>query len=140
MFAGDANTFLKYDVSARVMVNNKSVAISATVIMPKYKLEYAKANKAVMEERLDLALSCLYEDGEASFRRALGNPRQWSFTAHKKLFYKHTAMYVLETGSVLDEHPHFLQSSCSEHAFFFQGVLKTVNLNTLTQAAPCKTH
>ena len=46
----------------------------------------------------------------------------------KKLMYRFTALYVLETGKVVDKRPHFVQSSCSEHAFFFQDVLGQ-NLN-----------
>ncbi|CAE7897801.1 unnamed protein product, partial [Symbiodinium necroappetens] len=120
---GEDNTFLKHEVSARMVVDNKNVDIAALVIMPKYKMDLAKSHKALMQQRLDLALSCVVENGEAAFREALGNSGVWSFSMHKKLMYRFTALYVLETGEVVDEHPHFVQSSCSEHAFFFKGVL-----------------
>ena len=58
--------------------------------MPKYKMELAKTQKPMMSRRLELALTCLYENGEAEFRAVLGNPRLWSFSMHKKLMYKYT--------------------------------------------------
>eukprot|EP00439_Symbiodinium_sp_Y106_P014826 s5948_g2.t1 len=129
----DENTFLKYDTGGRVMVDCRTVDITSIIVMPKYKLEYAKSKKRDMVQRLDLALSSLYEDGEAAFRTALGNPRQWSFSMHKKLFYKYTVMYVLSTGRVVDEHPHFVHSSCSEQAFFYKSVLGGLNLRPIAR-------
>ncbi|CAE7224230.1 unnamed protein product [Symbiodinium sp. CCMP2456] len=130
---GDENTFLKYDTGGRVMVDCRTVDITSVIVMPKYKLEYAKNKKRDMVQRLDLALSSLYEDGEAAFRTALGNPRQRSFSMHKKLFYKCTVMYVLSTGRVVDEHPHFVHSSCSEQAFFYKSVLGGLNLRPIAR-------
>ena len=107
--------------------------VISLVVMPKYKLEYAKSKKRDMDQRLDLALSSLYEDGEAAFRIALGNPRQWSFSMHKKQFYKYTVLYVLSTGRVVDEHPHFVHSSCSEQALFYKSVLGGLNLQPIAR-------
>ncbi|CAE7591302.1 unnamed protein product [Symbiodinium natans] len=130
---GDANTFLKYETAGRIMVDCRTVDITSVIVMPKYKLEYAKNKKRDMVQRLDLALCSLYEDGEAAFRTALGNPRQWSFSMHKKLFYKYTVMYVLSTGRVVDEHPHLVHSSCSEQAFFYKSVLGSLNLHPIAR-------
>ena len=135
MLQGDENTFLKYETAGRIMVDCRTVDITSVIVMPKYKLEYAKSKKRDMVQRLDLALSSLYEDGEAAFRTALGNPRQWSFSMHKKLFYKYTVMYVLSTGRVVDEHPHFVHSSCSEQAFFYKSVLGGLNLHPIARGA-----
>ncbi|CAE7487165.1 unnamed protein product, partial [Symbiodinium sp. CCMP2592] len=129
----DANTFLKYETAGRIRVDCRTVDITSVIVMPKYKLEYAKNKKTDMVQRLDLALCSLYEDGEAAFRTALGNPRQWSFSMHKKLFYKYTVMYVLSTGRVVDEHPHFVHSSCSEQAFFYKSVLGGLNLHPIAR-------
>lgn len=136
--AGEDNTFLKHAVSARMVVDNKNVDIAALVIMPKYKMDLAKSHKALMQQRLDLALSCVVENGEAAFREALGNSGVWSFSMHKKLMYRFTALYVLETGEVVDEHPHFVQSSCSEHAFFYKGVLGQLDLNPIARGPKSK--
>ena len=122
MLQGDENTFLKYETAGRIMVDCRTVDITSVIVMPKYKLEYAKNKKRDMVQRLDLALSSLYEDGESAFRTALGNPRQWSFSMHKKLFYKYTVMYVLSTGRVVDE-----------QAFFFKSVLGGLNLHPIAR-------
>ena len=130
---GDEHTFLKVNVNARMMVHNKSTVVTALVVMPKYKLELAKTQKLMMSRRLELALTCLYENGEAEFRAVLGNPRQWSFSMHTKLMYKYTVLYVLESGQVVDEHSHFVHSSCSEHSFFYKGALGRLDLNPIAR-------
>ena len=40
---------------------------------------------------------------------------EMSFSMHKKLFL-YTVLYVLSTGRVVDKHPHFVHSSCSEQS------------------------
>ena len=116
----DQNTRTSKDESSRIS-DFHIVCQSTNWSMPKARSE--------MYQRLDLAFSFLYEDGEAAFRIALGNPRQWSFSMHKKLFYKYTVLYVLSTGRVVDEHPHFVHSSCNEQAFFYKSVLSGLNLS-----------
>ncbi|CAE7888767.1 unnamed protein product [Symbiodinium microadriaticum] len=46
---GDENTFLKYDTAARVLVDRRTVDVTSLVVMPKYKLEYAKSKKRDMD-------------------------------------------------------------------------------------------
>ena len=52
---------------------------------------------------------------------------------HKELFYKYIVMYVRSTGRVVDEHPHFVHSSCSEQAFFYKSVLGGLNLHPIAR-------
>ena len=54
---------------------------------------------------------------------------------HKELFYKYIVMYVRSTGRVVDEHPHFVHSSCSEQAFFYKSVLGGLNLHPIARGA-----
>ena len=110
-----SQTYLMEEVDFDVQVNGVMHRCKKLYVLPKWQLRFATEKISEMETMLRLVLA----SDDETWQYILS---PYDFDDHRRVTERFTVVLVLEDGTVLDTHSHFMAETQTEHHHFVRGV------------------
>ena len=127
---GQEQTYLSQECD--LILGNWDRAVKVYVL-PKYTMRYAWERTHHMQCAMALSVATT----AAEVKQAAVSPRTGTYDLTRHMYLRHTfvTVYVLEDGTAVDLHKHFVEAAGqSEHSIFIGGLQPNTNFKLLKQA------